>query len=1288
MESRPQCSVSRSTAAIALAISVALLVLAASAGAAKPGKRGGHAKRARVEIISPRPDAQPMGAVVAKVKVRGGNFRAHLNGHDVTKRFHGKGVRTATFRKGKVLRPGTDDLFVSAGSGRTAAVDSSRFVLRVRDPKLLHLHVRRKGSYVAPLIHVGADGELRSAKVWLNGRRIDKRLGEDEDHRGITGRVEPSRLRFGRNRLKVAVLLRDGRFATRRASFVVPRDEPIAYAGHDRVVGVGGAARLDASRSRLPTVLPLSPAPPKAKGQAVASVAGGPAAMEYSWKLIEAPPGSEAKVLEPANGDGEAELIPDVPGQYTALVTATAPDGSQSIDDLVIAAPPTGEPLGFPIQTITGEGAIQLGNPEGKNLLGEPTGSVRYQKRGNWVQMLVLDASDAATPSEKGPYDSDSGLPEPKNGVLAFNVGEGAKLLKAVEATDPGFLVVLSGQGQAVKLGKSDATDLGKAIEKLGGTVSAEGTTPDGAADLASGQWSLIGHTGLTSGRAAQNSFHTEAGIKGFLGESTGSPGSLNGYMQRNLDSLGFQFISPEVVPIDTKWTAKLEEAPNPVQNTIEVGDAKYTSLPLNTGQVGGCPCGVGIQLLVLEQGTLKATLAGTFGIITSGGQSNLTGINALDAALHQVVTDHAAGASSVVVLQDFGTSDSADWPAGNSPEWLEDTLPDSSWTPEWEGYPFPNSLKDLSKTWNQAYQYGSVAGNLGTLVGTGFHDVVANYRRPYYSETAHKVVPRNWGGLTAITSTNLSDRSSAFGVGQGTNPPPGTPNSLLFNGRITGALTRNQQGQWELTAQASGAGYPGLVNSNVTGAESFSEYDAAGLPELVLAPPSKWPCSALEPQPCSSNVAEVKAAMAFVAANLKLIPGYTDVREAFAVDSVDWSSVTAELSKKAEDCSVGEDEAGQKFAPAVCAKLKEELETEFGQLGQVKEGFTQLTALFEGKGHKISSLFKETMGKVNKEVEDAKKNLLREESEYDSSGWIEDTIFVASALVQGAIATQPEGEVAASLKFTPSAMSALGYLVELVKSTGAFWQGENITASSIPDNIDLIKDRTSALSTDLEGSLEASVSYLKHFEDIVRTDPVKLETAAANFGHRWAMTTNTENSFEQSMTIGAVGSLYEAVMPLAFDQWILGPRFTSRNEQGPQELPNREYACKWVNGEGEDDGQDKPLANEWKYMSAMQSVAWGAVQHGPERDYLIRFLKEKDNNIELVRGAVHSIDEGDVLMRHKGEAPKEKLMKYLFRTPFDTTKLNQPIALGLNKEEFFGSEAWNMRELQCGHAR
>jgi hypothetical protein len=1313
-----------------LVAALALLALAASAPAANGG-----ARRTQVKVLGPKEGARPAGSSVeVKVRVRGSGFRAYLNGTDVTSRFHGGDVRVATFRPGKALKVGRDNLFVSAGKGRTASIDSSRFLLRKRDPKLLTLKVSRHGGFSAPRVNLRTTAPLLEAKVWLNGKRVNGDLAETGNAQGLNGRLEAARMRFGDNVLKAMVLQEDGRFARRKLSFWVAKDKPIASAGSDRRVGVGGRAMLNGTASRPPIhllkLIPAKDEKPKSGSKGNSGPKGKPAGksgskakaatasatpfpagssdgsanepLEYEWKILEAPEGSKAKILEPTKE--MAELVPDLPGEYTTALTVTAPDGTESVDDMTIQAPQTDAAMGLPIQTITAEGGIQVGfrkappapgaaatgpvyQPSGPNYqpaAASPAGPTEgfYKRAGNWVQMLVINAENGAPLA--GIWDKSSGVGGLPAGDLAFNVGQGGKLLTAVEEVrkhNPDTLVVLSGQGRAASIGKGDQGNLKKAIEAIGGTVTG-GTTPQGVANLAAGTWSVLGTPGITPGGAYQNAFAKEQGIAGFLGGSAGGAGSVNGYLQSGLGSTLFQFISPEVVSIDTKWTASISEPPSPAQNTIKVGEQKYVSAQLNTGSVTGCPCSVGVQLLFLDPATLTSTGNGTFGVLKMDGETNFEGIKALDEALHSAIGDHGAGASTLVVMQDFGSWLNANWPGGNSPYWLADTLPNDNYTPKWKAKTFPNKLKQLSKTWNESNRagFGTVAGNLGELVGTGFHDVVANYRRPVYEHEVEKVIPRTWGGLTAIASTNLYEKGAAFGSGQGTNRPRSN-DPLLDNGRIVGALSRDNQSQWKLSGESGLAGYPGMTEGTEPNGPA-NEFAPSALPELVLAPPTPFGCTPTHPAPCPGTPREIERSMGYLTRAVLETRELNDIRDDYTNKVLQWGPLVGAV--ESAPCKGSGPEFA--FGPATCEAMRTLLGKEFKALNQVQGGFDGLTKLFAGTKSQVGDNLTSAMEAVQQEVKEAKGSLLKEETEFNSHEWIEDALFVSGQLVQIAISAEadPEQEVA-GLGYTPSALSAAAYLLELSDSSAKFFQPKKEkTAKSIPDNNALIKDRTENLAKETKSAFTTAVRKLGHFEEIVLEDPAKLAAAANNFKVKWGMTSANEGRIEQALLIGADTSFYEAVMPLAFNQWIYSPRVTHYNGDAALELPARNYQCRKLNSDGYETTLESPLANEPEDMSGMNSVLWSGANNGPQTPFTIRALKEQDNDTEL-QSAEYEVEYGDNYLRHPGASPSEALMKPLFARPAGFTSHDLPLGLGMNKEEFFGMESWKLRQIQCG---
>ena len=76
----------------------------------------------------------------------------------------------------------------------------------------------------------------------------------------------------------------------------------------------------------------------------------------------------------------------------------------------------------------------------------------------------------------------------------------------------------------------------------------------------------MIGHLGLTEGHAQQDIGTSEAAVAGAaqlpsfpkFPTDGGGAGSLNGYLQR-VTSATYQYVSPEYISLDTKWTKSVD---------------------------------------------------------------------------------------------------------------------------------------------------------------------------------------------------------------------------------------------------------------------------------------------------------------------------------------------------------------------------------------------------------------------------------------------------------------------------------------------------------------------------------------------------------------------------------------------------------------------------------------------------------------------------------------------------------------------------------------------------------
>jgi hypothetical protein len=1214
---------------LAAASIVAALLCTAAIGAPSHGRDG---SRPQVRILGPRAGAQIGARTLIRVRAKGPRFRAYLNGRDMSGRFHrdGNGLRTAHLQLGRDVHPGDVSLLVRVG--RRGHADSDlRYYYAVRhgnrSAKLTLSWDRRR--HAAPLLHLRTHRRIRSVKVWLNGKRVDHQFRTDEDGRGVSARLAPhAGLHYGRNRVVFLALQRGGTIARKSRAFRIRRGRPLADAGADKQVGAGRPTLLDAAASL-----------PEARGQ-------GGAGLQYHWQVLRAPAGSRAKVSKPSSM--RSRFVPDVPGSYLLRVAVRDPAGHTSVDEAQLEAPQTVAPMGIPIQTRTADGGIQVGIEN-------------FPPQGSWVQMLVLSAG-RGTPLAGAWGSFEQG----------FAIGESSKLLEEVQKTGPDQLVILSGQPGSSGAEPQAAKNLTAAIEFLGGTVQTWGPTPDGAEDLWQGvqnQWSLIGHVGLARAAAQQNISYSEAGIPGFMNGEAGQRGSLNGYLQA-VTTLGFEFVSPENVSLDTKWTPSPGTAPSATQNTIAVGAQHYESATIPAGEIA-------IQLLLLEPSTLQLLSNRTFGVIDPNGQTNFGGIYYLDQALHELNATHTVGYSPLIILQDFGRNGASAWPGGNATDWLQDTLPHTADSREWSGNRYPNSTEQLFKSWNEAnvHGFGSVAGNLGELVGPSFHDVVANYRRPYFDPGAAngkgEMVPRVTGGLTMVTEPHLYQWSSAFGQGQ-SDPALSGGGETLANGRITGTLSRNQQAQWQLSSPAEGAGFE--LSSNPKGQEN-DLLDPEALWNLVFEESVPWPCSVALPAPCPSRPSQIAAADRYLGGRL-FDASVFDVREMYN-HTESWDTLRSTMEEKTPY------PPGRGFSREVFNALRTQLSTEFDDLEEVKTGIDAWQEVIGGAGEQAHMDIEGATGKVLTAVQEAEGGLLQHEAEINAAATSSDALLIGSSIIELGLSLGLSEELA----FAPPALGGISALIAL----GDDVFGEGTEASTTPsesqqavdDDTEAIHDSVGNLGKDLQARYNAINATMGHFQDVFATDWGKLQLAATDFRTVWALETEEQKLIGHSITVGAERQLYDTTVPLAYSQWIISPQDTDINGLAALEPPNKDYACRPT---ANSSGADGNYVDSNEPIGGISAVQWTGGSTGFKRQpYTVRMLKPWADNLEAkTTSNFNGLGTPDTYVPNTGGNPPASLLDPLFEPSSVTENPLEPTDLGLDKDSFFG-QPMGMQQLQCG---
>jgi hypothetical protein len=474
-------------------------------------------------IVGPYDDQLVRGGRV-QVVIRSGkplhSLRVLLNGHSIRGRLHaaGAGVYKATLRRGGVLRGGHNLLTVRSHAGAQFDFDYVGFVVARRARGLLRvrrLQVGGGGEPVRVVVRLARNAILRA---WVNGRRVDRAFLAERGQ--LVGRLGANDgLRQGPNRIVLLAYKSSGSGASHSVfsrRFRLPRSNPIAAAGADRIATRNEFVRFDGTGPRL--------------GRGVTG-------HSLSWAIAQAPRGSRAKLID-ANTEHPG-LMPDVPGTYRIrLVLAVGRRGR----------PPRLEPGAASGQSATASSdtATLLAQPD------DPYG-VALQSLGPDNTIVLNGEALAGT----GHYGGTSYAllnrttlnPEAKGQAQPDRISEIAKA-----NSDGNHLLIVN-----FPRGNGYSRDTINALVKLVG--GQDFPSEDHFAQHQPG--SVIGIPGAPAGTAFQD--HRDILDKP-------DPGNLSGYLRRNGVTGLFDFVFTDYVHVDTAVGQTATES------TIVVGDKKYTS--------------------------------------------------------------------------------------------------------------------------------------------------------------------------------------------------------------------------------------------------------------------------------------------------------------------------------------------------------------------------------------------------------------------------------------------------------------------------------------------------------------------------------------------------------------------------------------------------------------------------------------------------------------------------------------------------------------------------------------
>jgi hypothetical protein len=918
---------------------------------------------------------------------------------------------------------------------------------------------------------------------------------------------------------------------------------------------------------------------------------------------------------------GPSAAVADPAAGGTASTESVAPTDAAAATS---PTPPTCVteklPMGCPIQTITSSGGIQVGNES-------------YPAAGNWVRLLVLDPT-RLTPVECGGKTCD----------LSFNSDQTAALLQTLGEIPPASddLAILTGQGNTQHFNAAQISALTSAFEKLGGTLEPDGAALGGAAALHSGAWSLLGRVGATGGFAEQNNEAMQAGIPEFLAGSTGERGSLNGYLQV-VNNSTFEFVSPEYVSVDTAAPGSTA-----TQNLITVGEHTYRSQKIQPGQQG-------FQILFLPNepdafgsGVLGATLVTR----NADGSINASGVHELAYVLGILRNSEVPG-QEIGIVQSFGRSNITGLqPISNNADWIADELPFAGLTNEdnnnfnffrWCGTgedskgsmegnacePFPNAPTSFGKA-------ASVTQIIGELAGMRARNEVANAGVGSEPEALSMISPAH----------PYSENDAQVAVGE-------------KGMRTLGVLRRSRQSQWTIAGAA-----PGVTNSS-----GETLFDPASMWEVIFGTPhEEWPDSG----PPGSSMAE---ASRYIAGRLFPGEGYTDVRQAYSTARTWVHGATGKLIGITYP-------AGQRphFSRADFEALKSELMTvEFPDLENVETMTSEYQGVFTKV--KVDALinFKSNGEKIIETALKDNADYQKETATVNEGASIGTSLYFASDLI-GAFGAETE-PLTGPLDFFAGTYDFFSELYGSSADTG--------TATQPFGEPQMLRGEVAKLGEDMAKRYESLSDTFGHFEVLFDTDWGRLRKASENSLDQWDLPQYSDQHpqlglLTQSLATAGEAGLYEALMPIAYEQWVISPWWTENEGALDNEGFNpATYSCLHENNN--EGGPQQPFKSFPE--SGIGLVRFEADLAQPYRNHFTaRVLISKADPLTLE--AVSQSGGANINypgVKDVGAAPEGALTEKLFDPPTKATEFAFPDHLGLSEAGFFGLSSWSMPRLQCG---
>jgi hypothetical protein len=1244
------------SAAVFVVLCLTVAVVAAAVptlAAAKPKHGKGHSGKA--VILAPKRDARTAGKTL-QVRVRTstkGPYTAEVGGVDVTRRFHRHGkFLEATLRRGSDYKVGENLLAVTVGKGDRTLPATVPFVSLKQDKGLLNV-TKLAAHGTAPLrFRIRASAPVVGMRVAVNGTVYP--LGSVGSRREWTIAIGASDgAHYGANTIVVAAERAGSkRFDRERLGFHIARGAPLAGAGSDQITRTGKAVVLHG-------------------GSTIAGTHKG--SLVYRWKIIGKPHGSHARIADGTSRD--ARLLPDLPGSYKVRLVAarvgekvaaeeregekvaTASSAEESTQPTCLewastplipasgesasanAAKPgaEGEAGSLPFEPLEAPACVTpIGEltppplpPQVEGALGSDEVEVESRPTESpmgWsIETLAEDGSTRVGPQT---------FPKSSGWVHMIVLND--------KTLTPAMPVGAWGSSNKV-FGLSEASQLQTAVEAtteeqiviLTGMGQAQPTPalapPPVAAEKALG--AALGALGvpssenqpllsaIESGRwsaigTRRQPGRTHTNLHG-LGEQPieGMPGTLPGTLNGWMQSVLSNGAYNYLSPEAIPVDTKAEGSSNTV-SVFEVGGEKVTSNPIVNGSLA-----LHIVVYGLENANGKPSVLKNYTDVIDNPYVS-TNQQGVKEAAEQLQLWRSEPQNTLIVMQTFGEEAVSQYTAPwASQYWVNDALiPENQHGLfEWDKQPYLSAKNETELAqkqdarWNPGYP--TVAGQVGDLTSEVGHDLVSIFGG---GNTKNVEVTR----LSMVAETHPETTESSYVDGYAAPSP----------GRVAGVLVRNARGGLQLE---SGSGLPPVVG------ESFRE--------LIFS-------SSSTPFPYSTG-AENEKALEYFADELWPELHYKTPREAYLKKSSDrWGVEERQLAKVKY-------EAGKGFELHTFSVVKSQLETEMNELAKVQGAVENWRKLF-GEA-KVSALVNaESIGaKLVKQVEEDAKKKPKAEAEINPEAVISEALYIV-----GDLSGFPEDtEVLKIPELVGTVASSMGLAESLTPEEPEQAEGTNSN---------LIRAEGTEIGTALYKRLEAVSRSMVHLEAIIASNWGKLQKAGRLAPGVWSYEGAEEDELIQSLATGAKQGIYEALIPMAYTQWVIAPYQTFLMGRGP-EPPGNSYVCRhWHEARTAD---VKPFAGEpeealstsvYRPFDAPGSTAYPAKPFTTA--FTIRALKSDADAMEVRKVDEVAENEDGIEIHHGGANPPTSLMEGLFKTPTAETEPAFPKNLGMNKTAFF----------------